>query len=209
MASLKIHGIARSRAARNIWCAEECGVPYELVKANWAEDGLKTPAFLALNPMASVPVLQDGGLTLTESLAIDLYIAKKYGTAKGLYPAAVEGEAKAWQWTLFAASEMEPKNGVFMANTFMKPAGERDAKAAAEAWAGLAKPFGVLNVRLVKQSWLLGDAFSVADLNVASILLGAWSNKVDFSAWPRMKAWLDRCLARPAAQKMIALRTAG
>lgn len=209
MASLKIHGIARSRAARNIWCAEECGVPYDLVSTSWLDGGTKKPEYLVLNPMATVPAMQDGALTLTESLAIDLYIAKKYGGAKGIYPSVLESEAKVWQWTMFAASEMEPMNGTFMYNTFMRPPAERDAAAAAAAWTDLGKPFAVLDALLAKQSWLLGSSFTVADLNVAAILLGAWSNKVDFSAWPNLKAWLERCFTRPAAQKMIALRTAG
>ena len=206
MASLKIHGIARSRAARNVWCAEECGAAYDLVKTTWWDGGTKTPEFLAINPMGTVPAMQDGALALTESLAIDLYIAKKYGATKGIYPADLAGEAKAWQWTLFAATEIEPKHGVFASNTFMKPEAERDAKAAAEAWTGLGKPFGVLDALLAKQQFLLGGSFTVADVNVASILLGSIANKVDFSAWPNFKAWLDRCLARPAALKVLALR---
>lgn len=209
MASLKIYGIARSRAARNIWCAEECGVAYDLVKTSWTDGGTTSAEYLKLNPMAAVPTMQDGALTLTESLAIDLYIAKKYGAAKGFYPATLEDEAKAWQWTLFAASEIEPKHGIFMANTFMKAEPERDKKAAADAWAGLGKPLGVLDAHLAKQANLLGSAFTVADVNVAAIILTSWSNKVDYSAWKNLKAWLERCYARPAAQKVIALRAAG
>lgn len=209
MASLKIYGIARSRAARNIWCAEECGAAYDLVKTPIGEEGSRKPDFLKINPMGTVPAAQDDSLTLTESLAIDLYIAKKYGAAKGVYPGDLAGEAKVWQWTLFGASEMEPKHGIFAANTFMKPEAERDRKAASDAWTGLGKPFGVLDAQLAKQPWLLGTAFTVADLNVAAVLMGSVANKVDFSRWPNLKAWLERCYARPAAQKVMALRAAG
>jgi glutathione S-transferase len=179
------------------------------VKTPIGEGGSRTPEFLKINPMGTVPAMQDGALTLTESLAIDLYIARKYGATKGFYPESVEDEARTWQWTLFGATEIEPKHGIFMANTFMKPEGERDRKAAADAWAGLGKPLGVLDAHLAGKQNLLGDAFTVADVNVAAILLTSWSNKVDYSAWKNLKAWLERCFARPAAQKVIALRAAG
>ena len=98
---------------------------------------------------------------------------------------------------------------VFAANTFMKEEAERDKKAASDAWTGLGKPFGVLDAHLAKQPHLLGQAFTVADVNVAAIVLGSWTNKADFSAWKNFKAWLERCYARPAAQKVMALRAAG
>jgi glutathione S-transferase len=179
------------------------------VATTWWDGGTKSPEYLAINPMATVPAMQDGGLTLTESLAIDLYIAKKYGTAKGFYPNDLAGEAKTWQWTLFAATEIEPRHGIFAANTFMKPEAERDRKAAADAWTALGKPFGVLDALLGKQPCLLGAAFTVADVNVASVLTGSVASKVDFGAWPNLKAWLDRAFARPAAQKVMAMRAAG
>ena len=209
MASLKIYGIARSRAARNVWCAEECGAPYDLVKTPIGEGGSRKPEFLVINPMGTVPAMQDGDLTLIESLAIDLYIAKKYGAAKGFYPSDLAGEAKVWQWTLFGATEIEPKHGIFAANTFMKPEAERDKKAASDAWTGMGKPFGVLDKLLAKQKWLLGDAFTVADVNVAGVLTGSYASKVDFGAWPNFKAWLDRAFGRPAGQKILAMRAAG
>jgi glutathione S-transferase len=209
MASLKIYGVARSRAARNVWCAEECGAEYDLVKTPIGEGGSRKPEFLAINPMGTVPAMQDGPLTLTESLAIDLYIAKKYGAAKGFYPSDLAGEAKVWQWTLFGATEIEPKHGIFAANTFMKPEAERDKKAASDAWTGMGKAFGVLDKLLAKQPWLLGNAFTVADVNVAGVLTGSYASKVDFGAWPNLKAWLDRAFGRPAGQKILAMRAAG
>jgi glutathione S-transferase len=205
--ALKIYGIPRSRAIRNVWACEEGGVPYELVRTTWTDGGTKTPAFLKLNPNATVPALDDDGFTMFESLAMNLYIAKN--KAKGLYPSDAKGEAKLWQWTLWAATELEPHNGAYAQQTIFLPPEKRDPAAAKAAWERLGKPLGVLDQHLAKQSWLLGSAFTLADLNVSSIVLGIYLNKADFSGWTNVHAWLKRCYERPAAQKIIALRTAG
>lgn len=207
MAKLKIHGIIRSRAARNIWTAEECGVKYDHVKVSWMDGGTQKPAFLKIAPMGTVPALEDGALSLFESMAINLYIAKKYG--KRLYPSDLKAEAKVWQWTMFAATEIERNIGQYGYHTWMKPEAERDPKIAAEAWASLAKPFGVLDKALAKSPFLLGRSFSIADLNVAALFMGPRANNVDFSSWKNLNAWLNRCFSRPAAKKVVELRAKG
>lgn len=206
MADLKIYGIPKSRAIRNIWTAEELGVPYDQVKVTWADGGTKKPDFLAINPNAAVPALQDGKLNLFESLAINLYMAKKNG--KGLYPTGLEDEAKTWQWTLWVATEVERHSGTYGSHTWGLPPEKRDAKAAAEALKSLDKPLKVLNDHLAKQPYLLGKDFTVADLNVAGVFFTPYVNKFDFSPWPNVKAWIDRCFARKAAQKTIEIRQA-
>jgi len=207
MSDLKIHGIAKSRAIRNIWTAEELGVPYEHVKVGWTDGGTKKPEFLAINPMAAVPALQDGKTSLFESLAINLYLAKKYGAGK-LYPASIEDEGKTWQWTLWAATEVEKHSGAYGMHTWGYAPEKRDPKVAAEALKALDKPFKVLDQQLAKQPYLLGKDFSIADLNVAGILLTPYVNKFDFAPWPNVKAWAERCFTRQAAQKAIAIRAA-
>jgi glutathione S-transferase len=206
MAELKIYGIAKSRAIRNIWMAEELGVAYDHVKVGWTDGGTKKPEFLAINPNATVPAIADGKLRLFESLAINLYLAKKHG--KGLYPATLEDEARTWQWTLWAATELEKLMVPFLQHTYAFPPEKRDAKLAADSLAALQKPLKVLDQALAKTPYLLGDKFTVADLNVAGICLAVWTFKMDFSPWPNVKAWLERCFARPAAQKAIAIRAA-
>src|SRR5258707_9654556 len=103
--AMKIYGSPMSRASRSLWCAKELGVPFEHVDLGW--DKLKSPDFLAVNPCGKFPGFADGDLKLFESLAINLYIAKKYGTGE-LYPANGEDEARTLQWTLWAATEIEP-----------------------------------------------------------------------------------------------------
>ncbi|MBL8698074.1 MAG: glutathione S-transferase family protein [Alphaproteobacteria bacterium] len=204
--ALKIYGLPRSRAIRNMWACEEGGVAYELVRTSWNDGGTKTPEFLKLNPNAAVPVMDDDGFPLFESLAINLYIGKN--KAKGLYPTDAKGEAKLWQWTLWAATELEPHNGAYAANTYMLAPEKRDPAVAAAAWTKLSKALGVLDQHLAAQPWMLGGSFSLADINVSGILLSIYLNNADFSAWKNTKAWLDRCFDRPAAKKIIAARAA-
>jgi len=205
--ALKIYGIPRSRALRNVWACEEGGVPYELVKTLWTDGGTRTPAFLKLNPNGTVPALEDDGFSMFESLAMNLYIAKN--KAKGLYPSDPHAEAKVFQWTLWAATELEPHNGAYATHTIFLPPEKRDPNAAKAAWEKLGKPLAVLDQHLAGQPYVLGKEFSIADINIAAIVLGIYLNKADFSAWKNVSAWLARCYDRPAAKKIIAMRMAG
>ena len=126
---IKVYGVPRSRTMRPLWMLEELGIPYENVKVSFIGETRK-PDFLRLNPNGHIPVLQDGDLVLWESMAINLYLARKYD--KGLWPKTVEGEGRAFQWSLWAMTELEePVLTALMHRTFL-PAAERDAKKADE-----------------------------------------------------------------------------
>jgi len=187
---MKIYGSPMSRASRAMWCAKELGVPFEHVDVPW--DKLKEPSFLAINPNGKVPGFVDGGLQLFESLAINLYLAKRYGTGK-LYPTNIEDEGRVFQWTLWAATEVEP---LLLPAVMVKFGMSQDA-AGAKAAAEKAKvPLKVLNDHLKGHQWLVGDKFSVADLNASAVIGMAIYGDVDISYAPNVKAWLDRCIAR-------------
>ena len=191
---LKIHGLARSRAFRCIWTAEEAGLPYEVIPVAFGPD-LKA-AVAAVNPNGKVPALQDGSLTLFESLAINLHIAGKAGAP--LMPAGDDG-SRVLQWTLWAAAEAEPPIMQWAYNTYIHPAEKRDAALAKAGAEAVAPRLAVLDQHLAGTGFLVGAGFTVADLNLASVLYGAWMNGFDFGPYPKVKAWLDACLTRPAA----------
>ena len=102
MSKLRIYGIARTRAFRALWIAKEVGLDYEHFPIEIGDEGARAPEFLAINPNGRLPFIDDDGFVLFESLAITLYLAKKHSNGK-LYPGTLEGEAKAWQWSLWAA----------------------------------------------------------------------------------------------------------
>src|SRR5215468_4620638 len=106
MSAVKIYGIPRSRAFRTLWMAKELGLDYENVAVDFANDGTRTPQYLAVNPNGHVPAIDDNGFVLWESMAINLYLAKKYG-AGTLYLTALEDEARTWQWSFWGMTEIE------------------------------------------------------------------------------------------------------
>jgi glutathione S-transferase len=201
MSNLRIYGVARTRAFRALWIAKELGLDYEHVPIEIGEAGARQPDYLAINPNGRLPAIDDGGFTLWESLAITLYLAKKHGR---LYPATLEGEAKAWQWSLWSVQEVDRGVNIWSLHAVRLPPPDRDAQRLAEALKVLEAPFKVLDGALAGRLYLLGDDFSVADLNVAAVISRAID--MDLSATPHIGDWLRRCLERPAARAARALR---
>ncbi|MEM7255332.1 MAG: glutathione S-transferase family protein [Pseudomonadota bacterium] len=184
-----IYGTHLSRTARVLWMAEELALAFDHVPYAHDDPILKTDAFRAINPSGAVPVLVDGDVVLSESLAITLYLAKTYG-GNAWYPAS--GEATLWQWSLWAQGHLEPWI-------------QRDQKALAarEPVAGsiaslVTDALDTLDDHLAQRDWLLANRFTVADLNVASVLSSSRTQWIDLSAHERVVRWLQRCRRRPA-----------
>src|SRR5215467_15462915 len=106
MSRLRIYGIARTRAFRALWIAKELGLDYDHVPIEIGDAGARSDEFLAINPNGRLPFITDDGFVLFESLAITLYLAKKHGLGT-LYPARIEDEARTWQWSLWALTEVD------------------------------------------------------------------------------------------------------
>lgn len=194
---ITLYGIKTSRASRCLWMLEELGVPYENVPTSFSDE-CKRPEFLAVNPNGRVPALVDGELRMFESLAINLHLARKYGRGTPLELTSLDDESRATMWSIWAMTELEPLLHAMLMNRFVYEPGKRDAAKADAAEAQLAAPLAVLEGELGKHAYLLGDRFSAADLNVACVLSWAKMAKYPFAETPRVKAWLDACVKRPA-----------
>ena len=192
---IKLYGIPRSRTIRPLWMLEELGLPYDNVKVSFVNE-TRTPEFLRLNPNGHIPVLQDGSLTLWESLAINLYLARKHD--KGLWPKTVEAEGRTFQWSFWAMTEAEEPLITAIVNRLFLAEAQRDEKKVADAAERFKKPLAVLDSALAGRPYLVGEAFTVADLNVCSVVSLASMVGFDLSGAPNVQAWLGRCLARPA-----------
>ena len=199
---IKVYGVPRSRTMRPLWMLEELGVPYENVKVSFVGETRK-PEFLRLNPNGHIPVLQDGDLVLWESMAINLYLARKYG--KGLWPTTPEDEGRAYQWSLWAITELEPVVLPALMHRLILPEKERDEKKVAAAVEGFKQPLAVLDAALAGREYVLGGAFSVADLNVASVMTWAQLARLDLSGAQNVAGWLGRCTGRPAFARVMKL----
>jgi glutathione S-transferase len=203
MARLRIYGVARTRAFRAIWMAKELGLDYEHVPIETGPAGARKPEYLAVNPNGRLPAIEDDDFVLWESQAITLYLAKKHSPGR-LYPATLEGEAKAWQWSLWAANEVERAVNIYSLHAVRLPPEDRDPKTLAQAVAILSPPFRVLDGALAGSPYLLGNDFTVADLNVAAVTSRAIG--MDLATMPRLADWLRRCHDRPAARAAVKLR---
>jgi glutathione S-transferase len=211
---LTIYGVYRSRASRNIWLANELGLPFkhvpimqhyrlkEPISAGVVHT--KSPEFLKVNPNGHIPTIDDDGYVLHESLAINLYLARKHGGP--LAPANVAEEGEMAMWSLWAATEVEPHaiNIIYhRINNSGRPMDPKIADAAVEALRG---PFAVLDKALAKTGHLVGGRFSVADINAAEVVRYAQAAPELFEAAPCAKAWLAACQSRPAFKKMWEVR---
>ncbi|MBW8268131.1 glutathione S-transferase family protein [Caldovatus aquaticus] len=212
---LTIYGCYRSRASRAIWLAYEIGLPFRLVPviqayrladpdAPGAPLHTRSPEFLRINPNGRIPAVDDDGLVLWESLAINLYLARKYGGALG--PADLAEDGRMTMWALWAATEVEPHALQVLMHRAAKPPAERDPAAARAAVEALRAPLAVLDRELAGKDFLVGGRFTVADLNLAEVLRYALPAPELFEAAPAVRAWLAACHARPAFKRMMAER---
>jgi glutathione S-transferase len=214
---MKLYGVLRSRASRNFWLLNEYGAPFEHVPVTQvyrlpnpdavdAPVHTRSPSFLAVNPNGQIPSLVDGDLVLHESLGINLYLARKFGGPLG--PKSVAEEGQMIQWSLWAATTAEPHTIQVLYHRIGKPPAERDPAIANAAVEALRAPFAVLDGALAKTGYVVGDRFTVADINVAEVIRYALPAPELFDAAPRVKAWLAACHARPAFKAMMAKRDA-
>ena len=201
MSKPKLYGLSGSRALRAIWGMEEVGIDYEHVPVTYGADS-KAGDYLSVNPNGRIPALIDGELQLFESMAINLYLTKRYGGA--LYPANAADEARAFQWSVWAISEIEPLQMQIVIQKLFTPEDRRNPKVIEGATKSLQRPLKVLDAALAGGGWLAGDTFTVADLNVASVM--HLMKMIDFSyaEHANVQRWADACYARPALARALA-----
>ena len=214
MVDLTLFGsIDGSRTWWVAWMCRELGIPFRNERSEgFLDPSWKTPEYLAINPSGLVPAIKDGEFVLWESMAINLYLAKKYGHGR-LCPETLEGEALASQWSFWAITRLEAPFLVISASNrnipadsemeryFLKhvPMWTRDEVARSRSV--LNGPFDVLNEKLASSPYLLGPEFSVADLNVAMVMARNLYAQIDLSGRPHLVKWLNNCWSRPACPR--------
>jgi glutathione S-transferase len=193
---IQLYGNLRSRAMRCLWMLEEVGEPYQLIEKSTRADDLQSAEYLRLNPNARIPALADGEVVLWESMAINLYLAQKYQGP--MHCAGPEVLGLSAQWSFWAVLEIEALLLDLLQHRAVLPEFARDASYAERDELLLRKPLGILNDALTGREYLVGNSFTVADLNVASILVWGKIARLDMSTYPDAIRWLDACLARSA-----------
>jgi glutathione S-transferase len=215
--TLKIYGIGPSRAARPIWTALELGVPFDLISTPYAGGATRTPEFLAINPNGHIPVLIDeraeGAITVWESMACALYIARVHGKADGqtIAPATPREEAEALRWSFWTVSELEADALTVLMHRMAMPEDQRKPELADKAESRLKVPLAVLENHLQAQhakgeAYLAANRFTVADVCVASVASWVRPAAVLLAQYPAVSSWLKVCLDRPAQAQARAMK---
>ena len=216
---LTIHGVTRSRASRIVWLCFELDIPfrqipviqaYRLGDADAADAPLNTrsPEFLKLSPAGAIPVIEDDGLVLAESLACTLHLARKHDRG-GLGPADEAEDALMTQWSFFAATSIEPDTlTLLLLHGSRRVQSGEDAALVSAAGERLIRPMTVMESHLAEHRHLVGDRFTVADLNMAEVVRYAQGYAPLMGQFPAVAAWLQACQDRPAFRKMAEARLA-
>jgi glutathione S-transferase len=194
---MKLYWSPRSRSFSALWLLEETGEPYERVLTEISKGAQKSPEFLAINPMGKVPALVDGEAKLAEVAAICAYVAERTPNAKLAPPLGDVRRAKYLYWLFFAPSCIEPAMVQLATKIEMNPI--------AAGWGDAQRVFEVLDQALQKGPWILGEAFSAADIAIGAALNFAVRAFKMVPSRPSFEAYLDRCAARPAFQRALQL----
>jgi glutathione S-transferase len=193
---MKLYWCPQTRSSRVVWMLEELGLDYERLTVNVRDPaGGHLPGFAEASPMGKVPALEDGEARVADSAAICLYLADRYGD--GLAPAVDAPErGRFLYWMFFSPSTMEPAMAEKM--------GQWQSNTGAYGWGDFDRMLATLKAGLAPGPWLLGERFSAADVMVGST--AAFMRMFDIlPASASINAYVDRCLARPAYQKALAL----
>ena len=186
MSNLKIYGVPlRAPIARSGWPASSGSITR--ISPSISPTAVPDPGYSPGESERPYPAIDDNGFELWESMAINLYLAKKHGS--GLLPKTMEDEAQAIQWSFWVMTEVEKPALAVLLHRFSLPEDQRDSKLADEGEQQLQKPLEVLDQGLATTGYLVGPTFTVADLNVASVLSWARMGGVDLSGFPA--TWIN------------------
>lgn len=203
--TVTIYGIAKSRAFRTLWMAEEAGLPYKHEQIDFSDESLRGKAFRAINPMMQIPALADGEMVLTESLAINIYLAEKNGGP--LAPQNAEERGQVAMWTLWSATQIEQRGLDVFYNRHLKPENDRDPVLAKSQLDALQRPLDFMEGALTRTGGtLIEGRFTVADINVACCLFYLRKDTDQYVARPALARWWKSITERPAYRKAMALR---
>jgi glutathione S-transferase len=199
---MKLYGFAPTRTIRALWVLRELDLPFELVAVDLTKGEHRAPEFLAVNPAGKVPVLVDGDVVLTESVAIVLYLAEKY-PEKGLLPKDLASRAEVYRWLLFTATELEQPLWRIARHSAVYPIERRIASEIPVARQDFQDMAPVMEKHLQGRSFLVGDRATVADFVAAYTL--DWANEVHLlEPLPGLRAYMERMYSRPKAPQRIA-----
>ena len=196
---MKLYGYRNGRTLRALWALEEVGAQYEYVEVDLFQSEGREPTFLALNPAGKVPVLDDGGLIITESAAICMHLAEKHPQSALLPPPATAERTACYKWVSFVITELDPPLWTIAKHRFALPAERRVPEVIKTASWEFKQAATILSTEIAGRRYLVANRFSVADILAGHTLLWARSAKQPLSE--SLTAYLEDLLARPAVSR--------
>jgi glutathione S-transferase len=192
-------GRGETKDLRAQWALEETGLPYRVHALDQTAGDLDSDAYRRISPFRQAPVIDDHGFVVAESAAAVLYVAEKAGK---LIPADVQGHTRVVQWCFAATSTVEPTlQCIFFIEIFGNGADhelEAGVRKLARRW------LGDVERRLEGREWIACDDFTAADIIMAGVLRTIRKRDL-MEPFPRLKAYYERCFARPAWQRTLSL----
>lgn len=187
-----------------VWAAQEVGVPFTRTDAGMAFGIVKTPEYLALNPNALVPTLQDGDLTLWESNAIVRYLCAKY-SPDHLYPQDLVKRFDAERWMDWQQTTLNRASGGAFLQLIRTPQDKRDPAVIAQSVAAMEPLLLQLDQHLSSRAYMAGDTFSMADIPVACDIHRWFGLPRERAHLPHLERWYASIQARPAVRGVLEL----
>ena len=210
---LQLYSVPTPNGVKASIMLEEVGLPYEVHLVDITKNETWTPDYLSLNPNGKIPAIIDpdgpGGkpLALWESGAILTYLADKTGQ---LMPTDPAGRYETLQWVFWQMAAVGPMFGQL--GFFHKFAGKdyEDKRPRDRYVAESRRLLGVLEGRLQDRPFVMGEDFTIADVSLIGwvrAIVGFYEagDLVDYASLSAVPAWLERCLARPAVQRGLAI----
>jgi glutathione S-transferase len=186
-----------------LWVAEEIGMAFDWRPISTLDGSNQTPEYLAINPSGKIPAMQDDDVVLTESFAINQYLAERYG-AGAIWPAGHGLRGLAHQWTFWSATELEPFITELFPHFVTLPPEDRDTGKIERLVPQLLDRLSYLEDALSGRDYILGE-FSLADMNLA-VQTFTFIDRFNLSleTLPNVDAWTTRCRSREGRQKVEA-----
>lgn len=205
MTKLKIWGRNNSmNVQKAMWAVGEVGVDYERLDAGLQYGIVNEPWFGDLNPNRTVPVLDDDGFFVWESNVVIRYLAAKYAMGR-LMPADIESRAELEMWMDWQQTVVMPGLGPAFVGLVRTPEAERDHAAIAAGADVVRAALELLDQRLAGRDYILGEAFTAADIPLGCVAYRWLAMPVEHGNIPNVRSWYQRLTARPAFAEHVML----
>ena len=200
---LKIYHSQGARSLRVLWLCEEMGVPYETAEASFMKP---SEEFKALNPLRTVPVMQDGDVTMIESVAMMIYIMAKHGPTDLEVKPNEAGYGDYLQYLMFGESGLAAYGNPLVGTRFMAPADQKENWTAAYLKGAIMKRLQWVADKLEGRPYVAANRFTAADISVAYIATGAKFAGIADEMPDGIKTYVQNLWQRPAYIRAAAVK---